>query len=302
MNRKFFAAAATMLAAAIAVLVIANACSGVRSAFSFAETDSSQSAEKTVYLTFDDGPSDRITPKILDVLDEEGVKATFFIIGRQAEQRDYLIRREAQSGHTVAVHSYTHNYRDIYSSPEALIADIDKCNAVIEKITGRRSDVYRFPGGSYGLRDELISAVLAHGLRYVDWNASTRDAEYGQADAQSLYNSAVATSADCNNIVLLSHDSTNKTFTPEATRKIIEYYKTSKDKDKILNNLKTWQQPSFFIINSHIYFAIKLYYFVCFLLFLKTFQTMRDLKFLCLKLYNFLFVFELMKCHLKSFF
>lgn len=225
MNRKFFAAAATMLAAAIAVLVIANACSGVRSAFSFAETDSSQSAEKTVYLTFDDGPSDRITPKILDVLDEEGVKATFFIIGRQAEQRDYLIRREAQSGHTVAVHSYTHNYRDIYSSPEALIADIDKCNAVIEKITGRRSDVYRFPGGSYGLRDELISAVLAHGLRYVDWNASTRDAEYGQVDAQSLYNSAVATSADCNNIVLLSHDSTNKTFTPEATRKIIEYYK-----------------------------------------------------------------------------
>ena len=67
--------------------------------------------------------------------------------------------------------------------------------------------------------------MLAHGLRYVDWNASTRDAEYSQADAQSLYNSAVATSADCNNIVLLSHDSTNKTFTPEATRKIIEYYK-----------------------------------------------------------------------------
>lgn len=225
MNKKFFAAAATVLAAAIAVLVISNAYSGARTAFSFAETDSSQSVEKTVYLTFDDGPSDRITPKILDVLDEEGVKATFFIIGKQAERRDYLISREAQSGHTVAVHSYTHDYREIYRSPESLIKDIDKCNDLIERITGRRAEVYRFPGGSYGLRSELVSAVLAHGLRYVDWNASTRDAEYGQTDADSLYNSAVTTSADCNNIVLLSHDSTNKTFTPEATKKLIRYYK-----------------------------------------------------------------------------
>lgn len=222
MNRKYFAAAAAILAVAFAVLWIAYDMKGSAQTFSLA--DSLPLPTKTVYLTFDDGPSDRVTPKILDVLDEENVKATFFIIGQQAERRDYLIRREAESGHTVAVHSYTHNYREIYSSPQKLIADIDKCNDVIERITGRRSDVYRFPGGSYGLRSELIAAATEHGMRYVDWNASTRDAEL-PGNAEQLYNSAVETSSDCSNVVLLSHDSTHKTSTPEATRMLIRYYR-----------------------------------------------------------------------------
>lgn len=225
MNRKYFAAAAIILAVAFAVLWIAYGLNGAQSTFTIAQTNDTQTPEKTVYLTFDDGPSDRITPKILDILDAEDVKATFFIIGQQAERRDYLIRRETESGHTVAVHSYTHDYTDIYSSPKKLLADIDKCNAVIEKITGKRSDVYRFPGGSYGLKSELITAVTEHGLRYVDWNASTRDAEWGVSGADTLYNNAVSTSANCDNVVLLSHDSTNKTSTPEATRRIIQYYK-----------------------------------------------------------------------------
>lgn len=225
MNKRYFTAAATILAVAIAVLWAANYFLNQPTAFSFARADEKESVQKTVYLTFDDGPSDRITPKILDILDDEQVKATFFIIGQQAETRNYLIKREHESGHTVAVHSYTHCYSEIYRSPENLIADIDRCNAVIEKITGHKSNLYRFPGGSYGLKSELIAAVTAHGMRYVDWNASTRDAEWGSGDAENLYRTAVATSADCNNVVLLSHDSTSKTYTPEATRKIIRYYK-----------------------------------------------------------------------------
>ena len=225
MNKRFFAAAATILAAAIAVLWLTGNYFNQPSSFSFARADETETVQKTVYLTFDDGPSDRITPKILDVLKSENVKATFFIIGAQAETRDYLIKREYKEGHTVAVHSYTHIYSDIYSSAENLIKDIDKCNDLIEKITGRRSDVYRFPGGSYGLRHELIAAVTEHGMRYVDWNASTRDAEWGEKSVEELYRAAVTSSADCNNIVLLSHDSTNKPFTPEATKMIIRYYK-----------------------------------------------------------------------------
>ena len=222
MNRKYFAAAAAILAVAFAVLWIAYGRNKSTEAFSLASA--SAQTPKTVYLTFDDGPSDRVTPKILDVLDEENVKATFFIIGQQAERRDYLIKREAESGHTVAVHSYTHNYSEIYSSPRSLIADIDRCNDVIESITGRRSDLYRFPGGSYGLREELIAAAAGHGMRYVDWNASTRDAEC-PGSAGQLFDSAVATSAGLDRIVLLSHDSTYKTSTPEATRRLIKYYK-----------------------------------------------------------------------------
>lgn len=222
MNRKYFAAAAAILAVAFAVLWIAYGRNNSTETFSLASA--SAQTPKTVYLTFDDGPSDRVTPKILDVLDEENVKATFFIIGQQAERRDYLIKREAESGHTVAVHSYTHNYSEIYSSPRSLIADIDRCNDVIESITGRRSDLYRFPGGSYGLREELIAAAAGHGMRYVDWNASTRDAEC-PGSAGQLFDSAVATSAGLDRVVLLSHDSTYKTSTPEATRRLIKYYK-----------------------------------------------------------------------------
>ena len=222
MNRKYFAAAAAILAVAFAVLWIAYGRNNSTETFSLASA--SAQTPKTVYLTFDDGPSDRVTPKILDVLDEENVKATFFIIGQQAERRDYLIKREAESGHTVAVHSYTHNYSEIYSSPRSLIADIDRCNDVIESITGRRSDLYRFPGGSYGLREELITAAAGHGMRYVDWNASTRDAEC-PGSAGQLFDSAVATSAGLDRVVLLSHDSTYKTSTPEATRRLIRYYR-----------------------------------------------------------------------------
>ena len=93
MNRKYFAAAAIILAVAFAVLWIAYGLNGAQSTFAIAQTNDTQTPEKTVYLTFDDGPSDRITPKILDILDAGDVKATFFIIGQQAERRDYHMRR-----------------------------------------------------------------------------------------------------------------------------------------------------------------------------------------------------------------
>jgi peptidoglycan/xylan/chitin deacetylase (PgdA/CDA1 family) len=180
---------------------------------------------KSVYLTFDDGPSDKVTPKILDILNEENVKATFFIIGKSAETRKYLVEREYNSGHTVAVHSYTHEYSKIYSSPQNLLNDINACNKLIYEITGEYSNVYRFPGGSFGLSSELISAVCEKGMRYVDWNASTRDAEIWNATPDQIVNAAISTSSDFNNVVLLAHDSTTKATTAQALRRIIRYYK-----------------------------------------------------------------------------
>ena len=223
MNRNFTALCAAMLAFAVMLIV----CAGVwidGNKFSLAEADN-ESAVKTVYLTFDDGPSDRVTPKILDVLAEEKVKATFFIIGRQAETRKYLLEREFCEGHTVAVHSYSHEYGKIYSSPESLIKDIDDCNEVIKSVTGKYSSVYRFPGGSYGLSERLISAVTEHGMRYVDWNASTRDAEIYCATPAQLFKAATASTASTENIVLLAHDSTTKTATAAALKDIIKHFK-----------------------------------------------------------------------------
>lgn len=221
MNRNYTAFCAAMLAVAVMLIVLGGYWADSRK-FSLAQTENSV---KTVYLTFDDGPSDRVTPKILDVLAEEKVKATFFIIGSQAETRKYLLEREFNEGHTVAVHSYTHKYGEIYSSPEKLLKDIDDCNKVIKSVTGKYSYVYRFPGGSFGLSDELISAVTSHGMRYVDWNASTRDAEINCATPAQIYKAATSYAANTEHIVLLAHDSTSKSTTAEALKDIIRYFK-----------------------------------------------------------------------------
>ncbi len=220
MNRNYHAYCAILLAIALILVMCSQLINSEKPALG--EVD----AEKSVYLTFDDGPSDRVTPKILDVLKEENVTATFFIVGQNAKLRKYLLEREFAEGHTVAVHSYTHDYKKIYASPEKLIADIDKCNNLIKEVTGQFSAVYRFPGGSYGLSKRMISAVKQHGMKFIDWNASTRDAEYCNAPVDLIYKSTVETSKGLNKVVLLAHDSTSKTTTAAALKKIIQYFKS----------------------------------------------------------------------------
>ena len=159
MNRNFTAICAALLMCAILIVFYVSPKMG-KGTVGFAENYTENSAEtisggadsgtgKLIYLTFDDGPSDRVTPKILDVLKEESVKATFFIVGKHAETRKYLIKREFEEGHTVAVHSYSHKYDEIYADKSSLLKDIDKCNALIKEITGKPTNLYRLPGGSF---------------------------------------------------------------------------------------------------------------------------------------------------------
>lgn len=180
---------------------------------------------KTVYLTFDDGPSDRVTPLVLDALKRNNVKATFFIIGLQAETRPYLIEREINEGHSVAVHSYTHDYKTIYKSCNSLERDVEKCNDVIENICGKRSKLYRFPGGSYNVSQLLKNKIKELGYKYVDWNASTGDAEIINPTPQQLYKTAIKTTKKTGNVILLCHDGTTRTTTALALDSIIKYYK-----------------------------------------------------------------------------
>lgn len=222
MNRNFTAfCAALLMCAFLIVLYVSPKIS--KSTVAFAENN----PQKIVYLTFDDGPSDRVTPRILDILKEENVKATFFIVGKNAENRKNIVKREIDEGHTVGVHSYSHKYNEIYASPETLLKDIDKCNKIIKEVAGKPSAVYRFPGGSYGISDTFIAAVTGHGLKYVDWNASVRDAELPDACPQQLLQAAINTTANRSKVVLLAHDTTNKTTTADALKSIIDYYKTS---------------------------------------------------------------------------
>lgn len=220
-NRNFTAICAALLMCAFLIVFYVSP-KIAKSTVAFAEAD----ANRVVYLTFDDGPSDRVTPKILDVLKNEKVKATFFIVGKNAETRKYLVKREIDEGHSVGVHSYSHVYSQIYASTESLIEDIDKCNKIIREITGKPSGIYRFPGGSHGLSASLLNAVTEHGMRYYDWNASTRDAEIFNATPNQLFKSAVNTQKDDEKIILLSHDTTNKLATVEALKLIIAHYKS----------------------------------------------------------------------------
>lgn len=182
-------------------------------------------SDKIIYLTFDDGPSDRVTPKILDTLKEENVPATFFIVGEQAINRKRLVKREYDEGHTVAVHSFSHRYGEIYSSAKALMDDITKCNDLICSITGEYSHIYRFPGGSFNLGRELIQAVTESGLYYVDWNASFRDSEIPRPTPRSLYKAALSTVSNPRRVVMLAHDSTDKSATAEALAEVIRHFK-----------------------------------------------------------------------------
>lgn len=188
-------------------------------------TSLAEESPKVIYLTFDDGPSDKVTPKILDVLKDENVPATFFIVGKHAETRKAILRRAHEEGHTLAVHSYTHDYKKIYKSAEALIEDIEKCNDLICSVIGEYSYLYRFPGGSYNIAPEKIRAVKELGYECVDWNASFRDSELQDPTAGKLYTAAISTVSDPAKIIMLAHDTTDKIETVWALKEVIRHFK-----------------------------------------------------------------------------
>ena len=221
MNRKITAICAALIL--LSALVMQFAMRSIRSTFCIAIADDCDN--KCIYLTFDDGPSDRVTPVILDILREEDVKATFFIVGKRAETRRYLVKRQYDEGHTVAVHSYSHEYDNIYKNTKTLIDDIVRCNKLIYDVTGSFSSVYRFPGGSFMASDKLKAAVTDNGFYFVDWNASFRDAEIVDPKPEQLFEAAKATAAGHDRIVMLAHDSTDKSATAEALRDVIHYFK-----------------------------------------------------------------------------
>ncbi len=187
--------------------------------------------DKVIYLTFDDGPSSN-TPKILDILKRENVKATFFVTGHHRNYT-YLIKREFDEGHAIGAHSFSHHY-DIYASQEAFFKDLEKLQKVIEKYTGSRTRLIRFPGGSsntsYRLYNEdpyfmnrLCYEVRRRGYQYIDWNLSSKDSSSSFVSTSTIIE--MATRDKSNDICLLMHDTFGKETTVAALPAIIQYYK-----------------------------------------------------------------------------
>lgn len=111
------------------------------------EKQEEENATGVIYLTFDDGPSADITPHILDILAEKNIKATFFVI-HFSDNNAELVKREAESGHTVALHGYSHTYSEVYASADACLENFRKIQEQVYETIGKKANIIRFPGGS----------------------------------------------------------------------------------------------------------------------------------------------------------
>ena len=179
-----------------------------------------------IYLTFDDGPHATYTKKILDVLKKYNVKATFFVT---CNGPDSLIVREHKEGHTVALHTASHNYKTIYSSIDGYFKDLNKVSDRVYRLTGVKSKVIRFPGGSSntisksysrGIMSALSVEVVERGYNYFDWNISSGDAG-STTSAKGVFNNVKNGLSKARGNVVLMHDI--KSYTANAIEDIIQY-------------------------------------------------------------------------------
>lgn len=185
-----------------------------------------KSSGKKVYLTFDDGPSSN-TDQILDILKDYDVKATFFVVGKTDERSVKAYQRIVEEGHTLAMHSYSHRYDEIYESKEAFARDLNSLQEYLYETTGVWPRIYRFPGGSSNTvskvdMQELIEYLTDIGITYFDWNVASGDAVSRTLPAETIVNNCLSGIEKQKESVILMHDASNKGTTIEALLQIIE--------------------------------------------------------------------------------
>lgn len=191
-----------------------------------AEEEPEVIAGHKVYLTFDDGPS-AYTDDILDILDSYNIKATFFVVGKETDSAKEALQDIVARGHTLGMHSYSHKYSEIYRSPEDFSEDFAKLQDYLYEVTGVKSGIYRFPGGSSNTVSKLDMCVFAdyleeQGVRFFDWNISSGDGGKELLSVETLVENCTADIEKYKTSVILLHDSTAKRTTVEALPIIIE--------------------------------------------------------------------------------
>ena len=185
---------------------------------------------KRVFLTFDDGPSKTVTPLILDLLKQENIKATFFLLGSRVELNPDIVKREYDEGHYIANHGYSHNYTNIYQTPQSVVDEFNATEAAIKNALGNQeynSYLFRFPGGMPGgkhaqLKAEAAQILEQNGVAHLDWNALTSDAAGAKTSEEMLQN-AISTIGEKNSVVILMHDAGDKILTYEMLPNLISY-------------------------------------------------------------------------------
>lgn len=187
--------------------------------------------EKIAYLTFDDGPTNRCTPDILDILKENHIPATFFVIGQRVEQNPELVKRAYKEGHFIANHTYSHQDQKLYQNRESFLEEILKTDKAISNaidIENYHSHLFRFPCGSmvnYSVKKKYISYLEEMDYTYLDWNCLNNDGVQ-KASSATLLQYLKDTSKNKNTLVVLMHDSGDLNLTQNVLQSSIDYLKS----------------------------------------------------------------------------
>lgn len=188
---------------------------------------------RKVYLTFDDGPSSN-TGRILDILAEYDVKATFFVVGKEDEKYKALYNRIVEEGHTLGMHSYSHKYDEIYQSVDSYAQDLSRLQEFLYDTTGVWCRYCRFPGGSSNTvssvdMNELIAYLDEQDITYFDWNVASGDASSSYISADAILYNCMQQIPKFNECIVLMHDASNKNTTVQALPTLIEKIQAMED-------------------------------------------------------------------------
>lgn len=203
---------------------------------------------KTVYLTFDDGPSVNITKELISTLNNNDIKATFFVIGDSANIYPHVIKLLDENGMSIMPHCNIHDYISIYKSEENYFKDLNKCKNTIESILGKRKlNFVRLPGGAdnkdcnVNVLSKIKDKIVSSGDYYIDWTIELGNSESRDVSVDSI-NSKIRDEGGLYNVeVVLMHDLGDKNVIAESLQDIINFYKDKGYKFKALNEIEDWE-------------------------------------------------------------
>ena len=201
--------------------------------------------EKVVFLTFDDGPSANNTEEIIRILNENNVRATFFVVGENVKSNPKVVTKLKNSNMAIYPHCNNHKYTELYSSEENYFNDLESCNKIIESTTGKTNSklFVRLPGGSdnlvcnQGTLQTIKMDLIKNNYYYVDWNVDIGDANAIQVSTDTLLNNINKYSGTYEVEVVLMHDLDCKKSTIDALERVINEYKSMGYKFKTFDDI-----------------------------------------------------------------
>ena len=182
--------------------------------------------EKKIYITFDDGPIPVITDRILDVLKEQNVKATFFVVGHEIPGRESILKRIHNEGHTIGLHTYSHKFKKVYRSDDAFVNEMLETRKQINEILSISPTAIRFPGGSSRrLTKDLLEKLHSNNMKIFDWTGDLHDGGNPKLSVSQIIKNGKTFNPKHTTHILLAHCNSNNSNTVKALPSIIKYYR-----------------------------------------------------------------------------